>query len=140
MQSGPDASDERIAYALLRVVAGVNLLMHGVSRTLAGPANFAGKLVDQFAMTRLPPWSVWGFGLLLPSVEMLLGALLLPGVRTKPVLIGCGVLMVVLTIGSALVQDWSATGWQLVYGLVFSVLLFMRRYNGWSVDSWMGWD
>ena len=67
---GLDASDERIAYALLRVAAGVNLLMHGVSRMLAGPANFAGKLVDQFAMTRLPPWSVWGFGLVLPSVEM----------------------------------------------------------------------
>jgi thiosulfate dehydrogenase [quinone] large subunit len=76
----------------------------------------------------------------LPSVETLLGALLLIGLRTKPVLIGCGLLTVVLTFGSALVQDWAATGQQLLYGLVFSALLFMRRYNGWSVDSWMGWD
>jgi thiosulfate dehydrogenase [quinone] large subunit len=140
MRLGLDASDERLAYALLRVVAGVNLLMHGVSRILAGPSNFAAKLVDQFVTTPLPPWSVWGFGLVLPSVETLLGALLLIGLRTKPVLIGCGLLMVALTSGSALVQDWAVAGQQLLYGLVFSVLLFMRRYNGWSVDSWMGWD
>jgi thiosulfate dehydrogenase [quinone] large subunit len=43
--------------------------------------------------------------------------------------------MMVLTFGSALVQDWSAAGTQLMYALIFSVLMFLRRYNGWSLDA-----
>jgi thiosulfate dehydrogenase [quinone] large subunit len=35
------------------------------------------------------------------------------------------------------VQDWSAAGQQLTYALVYSVLLFLLRYNGWSVDACM---
>jgi thiosulfate dehydrogenase [quinone] large subunit len=43
--------------------------------------------------------------------------------------------MVVLTFGSSLVQDWSAAGAQLMYALVLSTLLFLHRYDGWSVDA-----
>src|SRR6185437_13153101 len=41
--------DQRLAYALLRIVVGLNLMMHGISRTLIGPGVFASKLVGQFA-------------------------------------------------------------------------------------------
>jgi thiosulfate dehydrogenase [quinone] large subunit len=43
--------------------------------------------------------------------------------------------MVVLTFGSSLVQDWNAAGIQLMYALVFSALMFLRRYNAWSIDG-----
>jgi thiosulfate dehydrogenase [quinone] large subunit len=43
--------------------------------------------------------------------------------------------MMVLTFGSALIQDWAAAGSQLIYALIFSLLLFMRRYNAWSLDG-----
>ena len=56
-----DSSDQRLAYALLRMVVGLNLLMHGVSRMLAGPGTFAAKLAGQFAHAPLPAWSVWSF-------------------------------------------------------------------------------
>ena len=128
-------SDERVAYALLRIVVGVNMTMHGVSRLLLGPAVFTGKLMEQFAHAPLPSWSVRGFGLMLPFVEGLLGVLLLVGLRTRVALIGAGLLMVMLTFGSALVQDWSAAGTQLMYATVFSALLFLRRYNGFAVDA-----
>lgn len=128
------SSDERLAYALLRMVVGVNLLMHGVSRMLAGPAAFAGKLTEQFARTPLPAWSVRSFGILLPAVEGLIGMLLLIGFRTRAALIAGGILIGVLTFGSALAQDWAAAGTQLVYALVFSALLFLRRYNAWCLD------
>jgi thiosulfate dehydrogenase (quinone) large subunit len=68
-----DVGDETIAYALLRLVLGMNLMMHGVSRMLMGPGEFAGKLVTQFANTRLPEWMVWSFGVVLPGIEGLLG-------------------------------------------------------------------
>jgi thiosulfate dehydrogenase [quinone] large subunit len=122
---------------VLRVIVGVNLTMHGVSRMLAGPAVFAAKLMDQFAHAPLPWWSVRGFRLVLPFIEGLLGLLLLVGLRTRAALIGASLLSAVLTFGSALAQDWSAAGSQLVYALIFSLLLFLRRYNGWSLDGWM---
>jgi len=128
-------SDEKIAYALLRAVTGINLLMHGASRLIAGKAVFAEHLADQFAHSPLPQWSVHGFGMVLPAVEGLLGLLLMIGWKTRTALIGASLLMMVLTFGSSLVQDWSAAGTQLMYALIFSVLLFLRRYNGWSLDG-----
>jgi thiosulfate dehydrogenase [quinone] large subunit len=135
-----DNRDQRLAYALLRIVLGLNLLMHGVSRMLAGPATFASHLVEQFAHAPLPGWSIWGFGMVLPAVEALLGLLLLLGLRTRAALVGGSLLMMVLTFGTALVQNWSVAGTQLNYALIFSVLLFLSRYNGWSLDACMNRD
>lgn len=132
-----NSRDQRLAYALLRIVVGLNLTMHGVSRMLAGPTTFSAKLVGQFAHAPLPQWSVWGFGMVLPAVGALLGLLLLLGLRTRAALVAGSLLIMVLTFGSALVQDWPAAGLQLTYALVYSVLLFLVRYNGWSLDACM---
>jgi thiosulfate dehydrogenase [quinone] large subunit len=137
MEAEVKSSDEQLAYALLRLVVGVNLMMHGVSRTIAGSGEFAAKLVMQFEHAPLPAWSVWAFGLALPSIEGILGLLLLVGLRTRAALISASLLIVVLTFGSALLQDWAAAGIQLTYAVVYAALLFLRRYNGWSVDAWM---
>ena len=128
-------SDEQIAYALLRAVVGTNLLMHGASRVIAGKAAFAAHLSEQFARSPLPEWSVHLFGMVLPAVEGLVGLLLLIGWKTRVALIAASLLMLVLTFGSALVQDWNAAGAQLLYALVFSILLYLRRHNGWSLDD-----
>lgn len=132
-----DNRDQRLAYALLRIVVGLNLLMHGVSRMLAGPGAFAANLVAQFVHAPLPMWSVWAFGVVLPAVEALIGLLLLIGLRTRAALIAGSLLIMVLTFGSGLVQDWPAAGLQLTYALVYAALLFLLQYNGWSVDAWM---
>ena len=129
--------DEQIAYALLRIVVGVNLVMHGVSRMIAGPGEFAAKLVIQFGHTPLPAWSVWFFGLILPTMEGLFGVLILIGLRTRAALIAATLLIVVLTFGSSLLQDWAAAGTQLTYALAYSILIFLVRHNAWSIDSWM---
>lgn len=132
-----ESSDQRLAYALLRIVVGLNLLMHGISRMLAGSGAFAAHMVGQFAHAPLPVWSVWSFGMVLPAIETLLGLLLLVGLRTRAALVAASLLIMVLTFGSALLQDWSVTGLQLSYALIYSILLFLLRYNGWSVDAWM---
>jgi thiosulfate dehydrogenase [quinone] large subunit len=135
MKFNPSNSDEKTAYALLRAVVGINLLMHGVSRLLTGPANFASHLNEQFARSPLPPLLVHVFSNMLPAVEGLIGLLLLLGLKTRWALIAGSLLMMVLTFGSALIQDWAAAGSQLIYALIFSLLLFMRRYNAWSLDG-----
>ncbi len=111
--------DEKIAYALLRAVAGTNLLMHGVSRLLVGSQSFAAHLTEQFAHSPLPEAMVRGFGSVLPPIEGLIGLLLLIGWKTRWTLIVASLLMLVLTFGSGLLQNWSATETQLMYALVF---------------------
>jgi thiosulfate dehydrogenase [quinone] large subunit len=135
MRFNTSNSDEKIAYALLRAVAGTNLLMHGVSRLLAGQQAFTEHLTAQFVRSPLPQPLIFTFGSVLPPIEGLIGLLLLIGLKTRWALIAASLLMLVLTFGSALVQNWPAAGTQLMYALVFSVLLFLRRYNSWSVDG-----
>jgi thiosulfate dehydrogenase (quinone) large subunit len=137
MKAAFENGDERLAYALLRVVVGTNLMMHGVSRMITGPGEFAAKLVMQFAHAPLPAWSVWAFGLTLPAIEGGLGLLLLIGLRTRAALIAASALIIVLTFGSSLLQDWAMVGIQLTYAAVYAALLFLHKYNGWSVDAWM---
>jgi thiosulfate dehydrogenase [quinone] large subunit len=137
METAPTTSDQHIAYALLRATLGINLLMHGVSREFAGTGEFAAKLVMQFEHAPLPAWSVWAIGLALPPIEAILGLLLFLGLRTRAALIVGSLLILVLTFGSAFIQDWPAAGMQLTYAAVYSALLFLRRHNGWSIDAWI---
>src|ERR1700678_29056 len=137
MQPVFERRDERLAYALLRAVVGMNLIMHGVSRAIGGTGEFAAKLVMQFAHAPLPAWSVWVFGLTLPAIEGGLGLLLLIGLRTRAALITASALIIVLTFGSSLLQDWTAAGIQLTYAAVYAALLFLHRYNNWSIDAWL---
>jgi thiosulfate dehydrogenase [quinone] large subunit len=127
--------DRITAYALLRTVLGTNILMHGVSRLLAGDSGFLSKLVTQFAQSPLPPAMVKAFAQGLPWVEGLFGLLLLIGLRTRAVLIGGSLLILVLTFGSTLVQDWQAASTQLLYAVVYAGLLYLLPWNGWSIDA-----
>jgi thiosulfate dehydrogenase [quinone] large subunit len=137
MQAAVESRDGRLAYALLRAVVGTNLMMHGISRAIGGTGEFAAKLVMQFTHTPLPAWSVWVFGLTLPAIEGGLGLLLLIGLRTRAALIAASALIIVLTFGSSLLQDWPAAGIQLTYAAVYAALLFLHKYNGWSADAWI---
>jgi thiosulfate dehydrogenase (quinone) large subunit len=47
--------------------------------------------------------------------------------------VGANLLMIVHMFGSSLTQDWIAAETQLMYALVFSVLLFLLRHNVWSI-------
>lgn len=130
-----ELKDQRIAYALLRIILGVNIFMHGLSRLLAGPAHFVTKITTQFAPTSLPHWSLTGFAILLPWVEALLGLLLLLGLWTRFALIAGSLLMLILTFGSTLIQDWGIAGLQLTYAIAYFGLLFLLRYNQYSIDE-----
>jgi len=129
--------DGALAYFLLRATLGVNLCMHGISRLLAGPASFAHSLVALFERTPLPGWLVLAFGFTLPWIEAVLGLLLLSGLRTRLALIAGSVLLVVLTFGSALRQDWQTVGLQLIYSSVYSALLAFRSRNIYALDRFL---
>ncbi|HEX4652591.1 MAG TPA: DoxX family protein [Granulicella sp.] len=127
--------DQRAAYALLRIILGTNIALHGISRFMMGASVFSSKLVSQFAHSPLPSSLVWGFGVSLPWVEALFGLLILFGLRTRAALVGGSVVLLLLTFGSALIQDWQAASAQLLYAAVYAALLFLIRFNGWSLDA-----
>ena len=123
-----------LAFLLLRLTLGLNICMHGVSRIAAGPATFANSLIPMFKKTPLPVWSVHVFGLALPWAEAILGFLLLLGLCTRLALVIGSLLILVLTFGTALRQDWSTAGVQLIYAAVYAALLALDRWNDYSID------
>ena len=126
--------DFSLAYALLRATLGVNIAMHGISRILAGVKVFTAALEKQFAATPLPHFAVRAFGSALPWAEALVGLLILVGAATRITLVAGGLLILVLTLGSTLHQDWEIAGLQLIYATVYSILIAFRKYNLLSLD------
>jgi thiosulfate dehydrogenase (quinone) large subunit len=130
-------NDAAFAYLLLRATLGVNILIHGASRILIGPAKFVAVLAQQFHATPLPAPMVAAFAYMLPWAEAVVGAFVLLGLFSRLALRAGAALILVLTVGSTLAQDWIAAGWQLVYALVYAALLAFLRANQYSLDAWL---
>jgi len=123
-----------LSYALLRIALGINICMHGLVRWTAGLRSFAESPLPMFQRTPLPTWSVYSFGYLLPIVEAAVGACVLFGFQTRRALISGSVLMLFVTFGSTLRQDWPTVGVQLTYSVVYSLLLAGIRFNSYGID------
>ena len=66
------------------------------------PAGHVRKWFLPYADTFLPNWSLWAVGLAIPFVELVAGALLLIGWRTRQALLALGVVLVTVTFGHLL--------------------------------------
>jgi thiosulfate dehydrogenase [quinone] large subunit len=131
----PEA-DRSLAYGLLRLVIGVNILLHGFVRLLTGLGAFVDSMRPGLEKSPLPDVLELPVLYAVPFVELLLGLLLVPGLLTRHALVGGLLLMAVLTTGSAFQAGWAAAQAQLFYAMVFAGLLFLRQpYNTLSVDA-----
>jgi thiosulfate dehydrogenase (quinone) large subunit len=132
-------ADPVIAYAILRLSFGVNIMLHGASRLLAGGSAFNAYLDRYFEHTPLMSKSfLHVFGALLPAAEAILGLLLVLGIVTRVALIAGGLLMTALVFGTNLAQDWNVAGLQLIYCFIYYYLLAHRReLNRISLDAWL---
>ena len=134
---GVRKADAVVAYFLLRVALGLNILMHGVARIASGTGVFAATLSHTFQNTPLPRPAVLAFGTCLPWVEAALGLVLLIGLFTREALVGGSILILVLTFGSTLHQDWDVAGIQLTYALAYAALLACQGLNIYSLDVFL---
>ncbi len=127
--------DVEVAYFLLRVTIGTNIFIHGLSRILAGPSRFAETLVAAFQHAPLPSGFVHLFALTLPWAESVVGLLVLIGIKTRLTLVAGSLLILTLTFGATLNQDWESAGLQLIYAAVYASLLAFRHHNMFSIDA-----
>ncbi|HWF38500.1 MAG TPA: DoxX family membrane protein [Candidatus Acidoferrales bacterium] len=132
------ASNTVIAYTILRLSFGANIMLHGLSRLLNGRAAFLAYLNHYFEHAHLiPASSLPAFGAVLPWVETSLGLLLMLGLFSRFTMIAGALVMLALVIGTNLAQDWVVSGLQLIYCFLYYYLLVHLDENTISVDAMM---
>ena len=134
--NAPAQLDRKLAYLMLRFTLGLSILMHGLVR-LPHLGAFADGLVKLFADTPLPPILVRPFALGLVFVESLVGLLLILGFWTRTALVLGALAMAALVFGTALRSDWNTLAIQMLYALIYALLIATREYNTYSVDARM---
>lgn len=136
---GSNEANAVIAYTILRLSFGANILLHGLSRILNGRPAFLAYLNHYFEHAHLVPAGMLPvFGAILPWVETTLGLLLMLGLLTRFAVIAGALAMLVLVIGTNLAQDWVVSGLQLIYCFIYYYLLVHLEENRLSLDRSLG--
>jgi thiosulfate dehydrogenase [quinone] large subunit len=128
-------NNKSLAYALLRISLGVNFAGHGLIRIYNGVGTFASTTAEHLAKSPLPHGLTLSFSYAIPFLEAILGLTLILGVFTRAALICGAVFMMALTIGVTSNQQWDIAGQQLLYSVVFFLLLFFLDENTLSLDN-----
>ena len=126
-----------IAYLLLRLTLGANIFLHGFSRLIGDHAVFAAYMDKQMHNAPLPGFLVHFVGVVLPWFEGTVGLLMILGLWTSVALIAGSLLMLTLQIGTCLAQNWDVAGAQLIYVLLYFILLTYCERNRWSLDRYI---
>ena len=129
-------TDHALGYFVLRVGMGLAVMVHGMVR-LSIYRQFIDATVKQFSGTFLPVESVKLLTYTLPFVEATVGFFVLIGLGTRYALFVGGLFMVPLLFGMNLLQQWAIVEIQLVYVLLYFLLLVFREWNEYSVDALM---
>lgn len=130
-------NNRQLAYALLRIALGVNFAGHGLIRIHNGAGAFAQTTAEHLAKSPLPYSLSYAFSYTIPFVEAILGLTLILGIFTR-IALACGaVFMTLLTVGITANQQWDIASQQLIYSLVFFVLLFLIEHNAYSLDNYL---
>ena len=127
--------DETLAYALLRLMLGMNIFGHGFIRIVGGVSVFVATQLSGFENAPLPLWFVQAFLTIMPFAELTIGLLVFFGLFSRVALASGALLMTVLTSGMSMQSQFSITGLHLSYAVVYFILIFMRRYNSLSLDA-----
>jgi thiosulfate dehydrogenase (quinone) large subunit len=130
-------TDKSLAYALLRITFGINFAGHGLIRIYNGAGAFAATTTEHLAKSPLPHSLAFGFSYAIPFLEAILGLALILGVFTRIVLVCGTVFMMTLTIGVTSNQQWDIAGQQLLYSIVFFLLLYLIDHNALALDTYL---
>ena len=133
-----------LAWAVLfaRAVLGLIFFMAGVYKVFQqGPAGHVRQLFLPYSDTFLPVWCLWVVGYTIPFIELVGGALVLIGWRTRLALVSLGCVLVVVTFGHLLKQPLYALHEHVIPRLVLLlfVLAVPREADRFSLDAVFAW-
>lgn len=134
--------DHRVdrGWALLfaRLVLGLIFFMAGVWKVFSlGPLEHARKYFLPFADTFLPVWSLWAVGVVIPVVELIAGALVIVGLRTRAALVALGFVLAIVTFGHLLHEPLYEFHSHVIprLALLLFILLLPREDDRFSIDQ-----
>jgi uncharacterized membrane protein YphA (DoxX/SURF4 family) len=101
-----------------------------------GPLGHAQKYFLPFSDTFLPVWALWLVGVTIPWVELIAGALVVLGLRTRDALVALGFVLVIVTFGHLLREPlYTFTGHVIPrLALLLFVLWSPREHDRFSLD------
>jgi uncharacterized membrane protein YphA (DoxX/SURF4 family) len=140
-----EQSSQNRAWALLfaRGVLGFIFFMAGVYKVFQmGPLGHARKyFVEPYGDTFLPTWSLWAVGATIPIIELVAGALVIIGLRTREALIALGAILVVVTFGHLLKEPLYEFHTHVIprLALLLFVLVLPREDDRFSLDFLLIW-
>ena len=124
-----------------RVLVGILFFMAGWWKCfeLTPMQHARGMFVEGFAESWIPVPLLWALGLAIPVVELVAGALLIAGWRTREALITVGVILVIVTYGHALQEPLYSIQAHILPRsfLMFLALVLPADEDRLSVDSWL---
>ncbi|MFC4165522.1 DoxX family membrane protein [Epilithonimonas zeae] len=121
--------DFKMTYFFLRLPIAISLLGHGLVR-LPKLETFSNWMVTSMDKSAIPSFIIVPFSYILPIVEFLIGLSLLIGFQTKYTIYSGLVLMSILILGSASIENWSAIEAQLLHSVYLGGLLwFYEKYK-----------
>lgn len=127
-------TNAQLAFFVARVALGINFLFHGVAR-LGKVSQFAEGVASGFEETIFPQALAYGFGLLIPYLELFFGLFILAGLFTRLSLFVMGLFMSTLIMGMCLQEQWGTVGTQMIYIIVIFLLLQNEEHNCWYVKK-----
>lgn len=134
-------TDKGWARMFARVMVGTLFFMAGWWKCfeLTPMAHARGAFVEGYADSWIPVFLLWGLGLAIPVVELVVGALLIVGWRTREALITVGFVLLIVTYGHALDEPlYSIQGHILPRGLLMLIALVLPSdEDKLSVDFWL---
>jgi uncharacterized membrane protein YphA (DoxX/SURF4 family) len=129
--------DRGWALLFARLVLGLIFFVAGTWKVFQlGPLEHARKYFLPYADTFLPVWSLWLVGVVVPFVELIAGALVILGLRTREALIALGFVLAVVTFGHLLKEPLYEFHTHVIprLALLLFILLLPRRDDRFSLD------
>ena len=132
-------ANPNLAWAVLfaRLVLGLIFFMAGVYKVFQqGPLNHARKWFLPYSDTFLPVWSLWATGVTIPFVELIAGALVIAGFRTREALIALGLVLAIVTFGHLLKEPLYEFHTHVIPRLALLLFVFVipREADRFSID------
>lgn len=130
-------SSEGAAAFILRLSLGTLFFMAGLGKFLApgGAQAVSEKLMESFSDTYLPSGLTWVYLLVLPYIEIALGAVLVVGLFTRECLILCGLLLLSLAFGKMVQGEHAVVAQNVHYVFIAAIALWLSgRDNRYSLD------